>query len=103
MDSFRIHSAVESAYLRIRDFTLQGADMTTRRHFHRLTRLALAVATLVWTMPALMLGQAPTPAAQGAAKPAAPAGPYKISRTPWGEPDFQGVWEGNGGPTQAES
>ena len=77
--------------------------MLTARSFSRLTRFLIAVAALVGTMPALMHGHAPTAAARGAAKPAAPAGTYRAPRTAWGDPDFQGVWQIGGNPTQAES
>ena len=40
---------------------------------------------------ALLLGQAPKPAAK-TAKPAASATKRPLARTPWGDPDLQGVW-----------
>jgi hypothetical protein len=45
---------------------------------------------------ALLAGQAPAP---GTAKPT--AGAYKVPRTPWGHPDFQGLWS-NGTTTPLE-
>ena len=54
---------------------------------HRLF-LATSAAALVLVWPGA--GQAPKPAAK-AAKPA-PGGKSAIRRTPWGDPDLQGVW-----------
>jgi hypothetical protein len=54
---------------------------------HRLF-LAMGAAALVLAWPSA--GQAPKPAAK-AAKPAS-AGKSAAHRTPWGDPDLQGVW-----------
>src|SRR5580765_3778832 len=56
---------------------------------------ALAAVLTAMTLPAVSVaGQAPAPAARAAAaKPAAaPARPYVQPKTPWGDPDLQGIW-----------
>ncbi len=51
-------------------------------------RLASAVAlAIVWLAPMLLAGQAPPKNASTAAKPSS-----KVPRTPWGDPDLQGMW-----------
>src|SRR5829696_5042099 len=44
----------------------------------------LIAAGLIALSAAVLLGQAP-----------APAKPYTAPRTPWGDPDLQGMWPGN--------
>src|SRR5262249_40928288 len=91
--------------------------MLTAERLYRLTRMAVVAAALVWAMPVTMHGQAAhtgtrpggpggaRQAAEGAAKPAAQGQgkPYVVPRTPWGDPDFQGVWQHEDTPAQAES
>ena len=82
--------------------------MLTGGYLFRLSPVAVMVAAIVWMMPASIEGQAaqgaPKPAAQGAAKPAPaaakPAANWTVPRTPWGDPDFQGVWEHPDTPAQ---
>src|SRR5262245_33611040 len=92
--------------------------MLTAERLYRLSRIAVVAAALVWAIPTTMHGQAAQSgtragargggagqAAEGAAKPA-PAGPTKpfvVPRTPWGDPDFQGAWQHEDTPAQAES
>ena len=82
--------------------------MLTGGHLFRLFRVSLAVAVLVWMMPASASAQA---GAKPGAKPAAPtakaAAPSTakptasgVPRTPWGDPDFMGVWEHEERPAQ---
>src|SRR3977135_2094314 len=54
---------------------------------------ALAAVLAAMSLPAVSVaGQAPAPAAKtSAAKPAA-AKPYTQPKTPWGDPDLQGIW-----------
>ena len=77
--------------------------MLAAEHWFRAARIAGAVMAIAWMMPVLTHGQAAKPAAQGAAKLAAanPAN-WSVPRTPWGDPDFQGIWDIAGGPAQAE-
>jgi hypothetical protein len=91
--------------------------MLTAERLYRLSRIAVVGAALMWAMPATMHGQAAQTAtrpggrggagqaAEGAAKPAAEGQgkPYVVPRTPWGDPDFQGVWQHSDAPAQAES
>jgi hypothetical protein len=81
--------------------------MLTAGHFYRAFCIAVAVAAIAWMTPASVDAQAqgtPKPAAQGAAKPATPAAAKpatgSVPRTPWGDPDFQGVWEHPDTPAQ---
>src|SRR5438552_921789 len=65
----------------------------SRRLPHSLGALAAVLAAM--SRPAVSVaGQAPAPAAKtAAAKPAAaPARPYVQPKTPWGDPDLQGIW-----------
>ena len=65
----------------------------SRRLPHSLGALAAVLAAM--SLPAVSVaGQAPAPAAKtAAAKPAAaPARPYVQPKTPWGDPDLQGIW-----------
>src|SRR5207249_1929712 len=65
----------------------------SRRLPHSLGALAAVLAAM--SLPAVSVaGQAPAPAAtRAAAKPAAaPARPYVQPKTPWGDPDLQGIW-----------
>ena len=72
-------------------------------HRVRTARIAGAVIAIACMMPVLTHGQA-KPAAPGAAKPAAATpGTWKVPRTPWGDPDFQGNWDIQGQPIQTES
>ena len=82
--------------------------MSTR--VRRLTGAGTAVAAAVVFSAASLIGQTPAarPAAAPAAAPKAATAPvkedlsvigyvagYKAPRTPWGDPDLQGVWNGN--------
>jgi hypothetical protein len=49
-----------------------------------LRSIVLLAAIAVFIMPLLMLGQTQTPAK-----------PYTPPKTPWGDPDIQGLWPGN--------
>src|SRR5213083_954605 len=65
----------------------------SRRLPHSLGALAAVLAAM--SLPAVSVaGQAPASAAtRAAAKPAAaPARPYVQPKTPWGDPDLQGIW-----------
>src|SRR5690242_20244798 len=52
-------------------------------------RYRLFLTTGIFT--ALLTAQAPKPAAK-AVKPGTPATRRSLARTPWGDPDLQGVW-----------
>lgn len=62
--------------------------------------LAVAFTALVggWLVPSLWAGQSGPSKKTDAA---APAAPYTVPRTPWGHPDFQGIWN-NGTTTPLE-
>ena len=64
-------------------------------------RILTFCALGLMTLPAMAQQRATAPAAPAPAaaapaatapKPAAPAKPYVVPKTPWGEPDLQGIW-----------
>jgi len=67
-----------------------------RRFFASLSVTALAIGLVVVLLaPASAAGQAQKAAAATAAKPAAQAKAWTVSRTPDGQPDLQGYWTNN--------
>lgn len=54
----------------------------------RVLGLAVVLFAMVWVAAAGVLAQAPARAAAPAADPS-----YTVPRTPWGDPDLQGVWD----------
>lgn len=59
-----------------------------RRFFRPMTRSALPIVLLAWPAPILL---AQRPPATTVAKPSSVVG-YVVPRTPWGDPDIQGVY-----------
>ena len=57
-----------------------------------MTRRILALGGISMAAAFLMTTFAQNAAAQGAYKPGAPAPGFTPPKTPWGEPDLQGIW-----------